>query len=93
MSTVLRNKPHILCISETSQKENVDFAANVSIVGYNKPYTLGSKTARGGVAIFTKDDLTAIERTDMNLVNTSFEALWIEIKQKKSQRHHMWKYL
>ena len=73
----------ILCISETSQKENTNFNANITIDGYRQPHTLGSKTARGGVANYSKSDLNVLERNDLNLVEKSFEAVWIEIKNDK----------
>ena len=37
----------ILCISETSQKENISFSSNISIDGYKNPFALGSKSSRG----------------------------------------------
>ena len=45
----------ILCINETTQKENCLFKLNISVDGYRQPFTLGSKTARDGVAIYVKD--------------------------------------
>ena len=38
----------VMCISETMQKENFPFNLNINIDGYVQPFTLGSKTARGG---------------------------------------------
>ena len=55
----------IINISETSQKENVEFINNISLDGYKKPFTLGSKTARGGVALYAKADLNSFEREDL----------------------------
>ena len=75
----------VLCISETSQKENNNFNLNVSIEGYKQPFALGSKTARGGVAIYVKNDLNVIERNDLNINNISFEAIWIEILNSKTK--------
>ena len=75
----------VINISETSQKENVEFINNISLDGYKKPYTIGSKTARGGVAIYAKGDLNAFERDDLNIINKSFEAVWIEVKVDKSK--------
>ena len=70
----------VICISETSQKENVEFMANVSIEGYNDPISKGSKTAKGGVAIYTKSDINAFLREDLSKVEKSFETVWIEIQ-------------
>ena len=54
----------VLCISETSQKENTHFNVNITIDGYRQPFTLGSKTSRGGVAIYVKNDIDVVERND-----------------------------
>ena len=59
----------VLCISETSQKENTHFNVNITIDGYRQPFTLGSKTSRGGVAIYVKNDFDVVERNDLNLTN------------------------
>ena len=72
----------VLCISETSQKENCDFKLNVTINGYKQPYCIGSKTSRGGVAIYVKDNLNVLLRSDLSKNTLSFEAVWIEIIQK-----------
>ena len=50
-----------------------------------KPFTTGSKSARGGVAIYVKDDLKAFERDDLNIIENEFEAIWIEIDIEKSK--------
>ena len=70
----------IICISETSQRENVDFMANISLEGFNTPFSQGSKTARGGVAIYTKSNISAFSRDDLNKTDKSFEIVWIEIQ-------------
>ena len=72
----------ILCISETSQRENQNFKSNVSIGGFDQMFSLGSKTARGGVAIYVNNKIDAFERHDLNSVSDSFEAIWVEVKQK-----------
>ena len=41
----------ILCISETTLKEDTNFDLNLTIDGYRQPTSLGSKTSKGGVAI------------------------------------------
>ena len=73
----------VLCISETSQKENTHFNVNITIDGYRQPFTLGSKTSRGGVAIYVKNDIDVVERNDLNLINKSFEIVWVEIRNDK----------
>ena len=75
----------VMCISETTQKENFPFNLNINIDGYGQPFTLGSKTARGGVAIYVKDEYNVIERNDLNIVDNSLEAVWVEIKNEKGK--------
>ena len=50
-----------------------------------KPFATGSKSARGGVAIYVKDDLKAFEPDDLNIIENEFEAIWIEIDIEKSK--------
>ena len=57
----------------------------INIEGYKQPFTLGSKTARGGVAIYVKNEYNVIERNDLNLVDNSFEAVWVEIRNEKAK--------
>ena len=75
----------IIGISETSQRENKNFDTNVSIDGYHQPITNGSKTSKGGVAIYARNDLNSWERDDLNIVNEDYESVWIEIEIKKSK--------
>ena len=63
----------ILCISETTQKENCSLKLNISVDGYMQPFILGSKTARGWVAIYVKDNYNVIKRNGINIVDKSFE--------------------
>ena len=83
--TNANNNIDVHCISETSQKENCPFNLNINIDGYRHPFTLGSRTARGGVAIYVRDEYNVNERNDLNLVNNSFEAVWVEIKNTKAK--------
>ena len=73
----------ILCISETSQKEDTDFNLNLTIDGYRQPTAVGSKTSNGGVAIYSKTDINTVDRNDLNIADKSFEAVWIEVKNEK----------
>ena len=75
----------IINISETSQLEGETFINNVKINGYKPPFTKGSKSNRGGVAIYVKTNLTVIERSDLNLLDNNFEAQWIEIINKTTK--------
>ena len=72
----------IIGISETSQRENTSFDANVSIDGYHLPFVNGSKTAKGGVAIYARENLKIWERDDLGIVNNDFESVWTEIEVK-----------
>ena len=86
----------ILCISETSQKEDTDFDLNLKIDGYRQPTSVGSETSKGDVAIYSKTDINVVDRNDLNIVDKSFEAVWIEVKNEKRKnivcgciyRHH-----
>ena len=50
-----------------------------------QPFSLGSKSSKGGVAIYARDNLNVIERHDLNHVNNNFEAIWIEIVNSNSK--------
>ena len=67
----------ILCISETSLKEDPSFDLNLSIDGYRKPTYVGS------ISIYSKIDINVVDRNDLNTADTSFEAVWIEMKNEK----------
>ena len=75
----------IIGISETSQRESINFKTNVRIEGYHQPFTVGSKTSRGGVAIYAMENLNIWERDDLNIVNNDFESVWVEIGIEKSK--------
>ena len=75
----------IIGISETSQRENSEFSMNVSIEGYHHPFTIGSKTAKGGVALYAKNNLDIWVRDDLITVNEYYEAIWVEIKSDKAK--------
>ena len=49
------------------------------------PFHTNSKTSKGGVAIFVKDNYNVIERDDLKSDNLEYEAVWIEIKTKKGK--------
>ena len=75
----------VICISETSQREDIEFASNVHLNGYKDPVSLGSKSAKGGVAIYTKCNLKIKRRIDLDKVDNSFEIVWVEIQVDKSK--------
>ena len=71
-------------MSET--KENIDkgFISNVDLSSYHM-YTQPSRSAAGGVAIYVNDKLDHISKDNLNIIDDDFEAVWIEIKNKKSK--------
>ena len=75
----------IICLSETSQKLNQDFGTNIMIDGYKTPFVQGSKFNKGGVAIYTKDDLNVFERDDLKKIDDCFEVIWVEINVEKAK--------
>ena len=75
----------IICLSETSQKLNQGFDTNITIGGYKQPFTTGSKFSKGGVALYTKDNINAFEREDLKNIDDCFEAIWVEINNEKSK--------
>ena len=48
-------------------------------------YIQPSKSAAGGVAINVNDKLDHISKDNLNIIDDDFEAVWIEIKNKKSK--------
>ena len=74
---------NILCISETSQKENVEFHKNIMLPNFQKPYSTVSKSGRGGTAIYISNNVEAMERYDIKISNLEFESTWVEIKDDK----------
>ena len=63
----------------------VNFIKNVTIAGYHKPFTTGSKTSRGGVAIYARENLNIWERDDLKSVSNHYESVWVEIEVEKSK--------
>ena len=47
--------------------------------------TSGFKSAAGRVAIYVNDKLNHIGNNNLNIIDDDFEAVWIEIKNKKSK--------
>ena len=75
----------LIGMSETSQREGCNFSKNVTIDGYQQPFTSGSKTSRGGVAIYARENLNIWERDDLNTVNKYYESVWVEIENDASK--------
>ena len=75
----------IICLSETGQKLNYDFDTNITLVWYKQPFSTGSKFNKGGVAIYTRDNINVFEREDLKKIDDCFEAIWVEIENDKTQ--------
>ena len=41
-----------ICITETSQRENDEFKRNINVENFHPVFSTGTKTARGGTAIY-----------------------------------------
>ena len=76
---------NVICVSETSQKEETDFEKNISINNFQNPYVTGSKTAKGGVATYVHKKHESFERYDLKTCNLEYETVWTEIKNPKSK--------
>ena len=74
-----------MCISETTQKENTMFCKNVDLKNNHTPISTGTKTAKGGTAIYVLKNHDLIERYDLNTSDIEYESTWVEIKNKKSK--------
>ena len=74
----------VMGISETKQKTGMDFLVNVDINNYLM-YTQLCKLASGGVAIYVNDKLDHSRVEGMCIATDKFEALWVEIKNKKGK--------
>ena len=72
----------LIRMTETKQQIGKDFLVNVDVNDYSM-YTLPSKLASGGVAIYVKDNLDHSRIDDMCTTNNEFEVLWTEIKNRK----------
>ncbi len=74
---VYRSDFDVVAISETWLKDNVP-DTELDLNGYQLPFCRHRGSRGGGVMIYVKDEIVAIERSDLNLPN--IEMLWLEIK-------------
>ena len=44
-----------------------------------------TRSAAGGVALYTSKSLNAVKRTDLSITDEEFETVWVEIKNAKSK--------
>ena len=57
---------------------------NNALHGYNL-HSQPSRSAVGGVALYTSKSLNAVKRTDLSVTDDEFETVWVEIKNIKSK--------
>ena len=75
----LMNSPfHVLGISETRENYSSGFKMNNNFDGYIL-HSQPSRSAAGGVAIYTRHTLNAFKRTDLNTTDDEFETIWVEM--------------
>ena len=56
------------------------FCKNVDLKNYHMPISTGTKTAKGGTAIYVLKNLDLIERYDLKTSNIEYESTWVVIK-------------
>ena len=78
------SKIDVIALIETSEKEDTGFLTNVEIEHFQMFHT-GSKSNKGGTAIYANKNFDSIERTDLNINSMEYENTWIEIKNKRSK--------
>ena len=71
----------VVAITEASERNNDFFKTNVVIKGY-KNYFASSYTEKGGVAIYTKDNLNSYECTDLKCKIKTLNLLRLKLKTK-----------
>ena len=74
-----------ICISETSYQLDNAISNNDLLKNYSTPFVTNTKSSKGGVAIFVKENLVVKEREDLKICTDEFESVWIEITNKKSK--------
>ena len=57
---------------------------NHALHGYNLQ-SQPSRSAAGGVALYTSKSLNAVKRTDLSVTDEEFDTVWVEIKNIKSK--------
>ena len=85
VSKIILKNFNAICISETSQRESTMFCKNIDLKHYHTPISTGTKTAKGGTAIYVLKDHDSLERYDLKTCNVEYESTWVEIIIKKSK--------
>ncbi len=79
---VYRNEFDIIAISETWLKDSVP-DNELDLNGYQLPFCRHRGTRGGGVMVYVREEIVAVERSDLNLPNV--EMLWLELKVQKKK--------
>ena len=75
----------IIAITEISQQEyNGEFKTKIKLNDYDN-FSTPTYSEKGGALLYTKKDIDAIERVDLNQINAHFESVWVEIKNKNGK--------
>ena len=75
---------HIIGISETRENLSSGFKLNNNLDGFTLHFQ-PSKSAAGGVAIYTCKSLNAFKRDDLSITDDEFETVWVEIVNTKNK--------
>ena len=74
----------VIAITETSENKDHSFIKNVEMEGY-KLFSTPTNSAKGGTALYAKENFDVFERTELKTQNSLLESTWIEIKNKNSK--------
>ena len=74
----------VIAITETSENKDHSFIKNVDIEGY-KLFSTSTGSAKGGTALYVKENIDAFERIELKTQNSFLKSTWVEIKNKNSK--------
>ena len=74
----------VIGITETKQRIDKDFSVNINMEGYQM-HTQSSQLNAGRVAIYIDEKLDHFKWDDLSKYDENFEAVWVEIKNKKGK--------
>ena len=86
---LLRFPFQVIGVSEKRENALGGFKMNNSLQGYNL-HSQPTRSAAGGVALYTSKSLNAVKRADLTLTDEEFETVWVEIKNSKSKNILCW---
>lgn len=76
----------VIGVSETWNSFEISIKTNVEIPGYNH-FPHQSHSQNGGVALIIKSRYSSTLRLDLSKDNAEFEAVWVEIDNKKGRNY------